>query len=366
MTNLDPLQQIVQNQNFLKRIEQAFDQTLTHAKQIEANEGAYSLNLNTERLIIFSDHHKGARNRADDFRVTERVYNAALAYYFNMGHTLAVLGDVEELWEEYPQDVLEMYAHTFQLEAQFHQAKRYLRFWGNHDDDWRYADNVRKRLDPLYGGSPLQVREALRAHVKDGTDELGTLFLVHGHQGTLDSDQWATISRPVVRHVIRNWQRLTGYSWNTPATDWMLRETHNLAMYSWASQQPKTVLIVGHTHRPVFASRSHATKIKEQIEIAERTIADPTQRQQAISVLQAELEWVRSQGQQKPGQELPPDLTPKPCYFNSGCCCFVDGKITGLEIAEGEIRLVRWPDPQGKPKPEILERALLREVFAKL
>ena len=31
-----------------------------------------------------------------------------------------------------------------------------------------------------------------------------------------------------------------------------------------------------------------------------------------------------------------------PTYFNSGCCCFSDGDITGIEIADGYIRLIKW------------------------
>ncbi len=38
------------------------------------------------------------------------------------------------------------------------------------------------------------------------------------------------------------------------------------------------------------------------------------------------------------------------CYFNTGCCSFDDGDCTGLEIAEGKTRLVRWPDDDGNPK----------------
>jgi hypothetical protein len=36
----------------------------------------------------------------------------------------------------------------------------------------------------------------------------------------------------------------------------------------------------------------------------------------------------------------------KPTYFNSGCCCFEDGTITGIEIAGGNIRLVKWSKGQ--------------------
>jgi hypothetical protein len=52
-----------------------------------------------------------------------------------------------------------------------------------------------------------------------------------------------------------------------------------------------------------------------------------------------------------------------PCYFNTGCCCFGDGDVTALEIADGEIRLVRWPDDEGRPRPRVLEHADLRAVL---
>lgn len=52
-----------------------------------------------DRLVIFSDHHRGARDGADDFQRCERSYNAALAYYYKLNYQLLELGDVEELWE---------------------------------------------------------------------------------------------------------------------------------------------------------------------------------------------------------------------------------------------------------------------------
>jgi hypothetical protein len=32
----------------------------------------------------------------------------------------------------------------------------------------------------------------------------------------------------------------------------------------------------------------------------------------------------------------------KPSYFNSGCCCYRDGDITGIEITYEKISLVKW------------------------
>ena len=133
---------------YVRMIGSALDATFVRAKQPE---NQASIDVAQARYVIFSDQHKGARNGADDFRVAERAHNAALAYYLDMGYTQIVLGDAEELWEEQASAVLKAYPHTIELEARFHQAGRYWRFWGNHDDDWRYADAVKKQLTPPYG-----------------------------------------------------------------------------------------------------------------------------------------------------------------------------------------------------------------------
>ena len=366
MNQMTPATQAQQDADYIRMIGSALDTALVQATRQETHERVTSIDVASARYVIFSDLHKGARNGADDFQIAEQTYNAALAYYFEMGHTLVCLGDVEELWEEQAGSALKAYEHTIALEAQFHQQGRYWRFWGNHDDDWRYTDAVQKHLVPRYGGQPLKVRECLSLKVTAGAQELGSILLLHGHQGTLESDRFAGISKLFVRYGWRNFQRLTKISLNTPAKNWEIRERHNRAMYSWTEKQKKLVLIAGHTHRPVFKSRSHPTKIREELHDLEdkltRTPGDAQLREKA-ALLSAELEWVLSQEQQRPGQEGLQPMS-KPCYFNTGCCCFLDGDITGLEITGGEFRLVRWPDNEGAPKPQILESAKINDVFA--
>jgi hypothetical protein len=90
--------------------------------------------IGADRMIIFSDLHKGARNDADDFRRCERAYNAALGYYYALGYWLVELGDVEELWEERARTVISKYERTLRLSAKFHidpeqRGSRYLRLW---------------------------------------------------------------------------------------------------------------------------------------------------------------------------------------------------------------------------------------------
>lgn len=66
-------------------------------------------------------------------------------------------------------------------------------------------------------------------------------------------------------------------------------------------------------------------------------------------------------------REHPPcNDTPKtvPAYCNTGCCILDDGDITGMELEDGVLRLVKWPaggtEPRETSEEERIE-ALLRE-----
>ena len=49
---------------------------------------------------------------------------------------------------------------------------------------------------------------------------------------------------------------------------------------------------------------------------------------------------------------------PPPCYFNTGCGLYPNGP-TNIEIADGEIRLVRWRRSSGgEPREELLKGTL--------
>lgn len=352
------LKQGLQDSKYARRVSEALDQAWQRALDGEKSI-ALDIDPASARIVVFSDQHKGIRNGADDFRGCERAYNAALAYYFAAGHTLIELGDVEELWEERPAAVLDKYKHTFELTARFHRAGRYLRVYGNHDDAWSFDDEVGRLLRPVFG-EDLKVYESVRLHVRNGDRTMGTLWFVHGHQGTATSDRFSRYARIPTRFFWRPLQRLFKVSLNSPAKDWVLREKHNVALYSWAVSQPNLILVAGHTHRPVFRAKTLAAQIEEELKTARDV--------QRIAELSAELEWVRAQDQKESGPEGAIVPQESPCYFNTGCCCFVDGDITGIEIADGEIRLIRWPDDDDRPRPQLLRGARLRleEVFSEL
>jgi hypothetical protein len=349
-----------------KVIYSALDQAFQRALEQEHAKGETVLDIANAKIVIFSDQHKGNRDGADDFRLCEPAYNAALAYYYRLGYTLIVMGDVEELWEEWPETVLKAYPHTLELEGKFHQERRYLRFWGNHDDAWSHSDLVERLLRPALGGNPLKVYETLIMHVRDGKEELGRIFFVHGHQGTLDSDRIAPLSKFLVRYFWRPIQRILKFSVNTPAKDFELRYEHDSALYFWSQAQEKVILVAGHTHRPVFKSESQEEIVRKALKEVEEMLVNPVDDQkvqQQTAELSAQLEWILARKQQS-SQLLPLIEFKKPSYFNTGCCAFSDGDITGLELSDGEIRLVRWPDNKDIPKPKVLANAKLKDIFA--
>jgi len=335
------------SESYQRHVNRALDAALQAAQ-----ERVVTFDVMRDRLVIFSDHHKGVRDAADDFRESQNPYHAALGYYFEKGHTLAVLGDVEELWENDCGPVLTKYRDTLELERAFHEdRRRYWRVWGNHDDDWRFERLVETHLWPIFPG--IDVQESVLLVAMERGRELGHLLLVHGHQGTLESDRIKAISRHVVRYLWRPIQRRTGWNLNTPAKDWRLRKIHNIALYNWAVVQEGLVLIAGHTHKPVFYDQKRVDELQRALARARRL-----RNNEKVALARAELEYVRvREGRQ--GFRMA-----QPCYFNTGCCCYADGDITGLEIDTGVIRLVRWPDNDGNPLPKALTETKLKDVFS--
>jgi len=113
------------------------------------------------RFIVLSDCHRGDGSAGDEFARNSLIYKCALEYYLEEGFTYIELGDAEELWKN--DDFEQIYiTHTsvYDLLRRFHDpdpAKtRYLKVWGNHDEDWG------KNAAPLEGLFPgIQVHESI-------------------------------------------------------------------------------------------------------------------------------------------------------------------------------------------------------------
>ena len=153
-----------------------------------------------------------------------------------------------------------------------------------------------ERLYLIFGNHDIQ-RFQRRGMKKDGLIaheglrlkhawESREIFVVHGHQVDFKSDAFYRLSRLIIRHIWRHIKNLGLADVASSIAESRNRETLRQRVSEWIEAHEQTV-ICGHTHTPKFAA---------------------------------------------PGA-LP--------YFNTGSGVF-DGYITGLEIQNGEIALVKW------------------------
>lgn len=301
-------------------------------------------------FIIFSDQHKGAKNGADDFADAEKNYLAALDYYNGLQYHYIALGDCEELWENSLTDVKEHNKASFEKEQLFLKRNAFTKIFGNHDLYWDNDPFASLQLESIYGQKvPIYEGAVLTTIVDKQPLEI---FLTHGHQGDKVSDG-NMFSKWFVANV---WAKLQGYlriNPNTPAYDNNLKTAHNNMMYEWSAQQPNLLLITGHTHQPVFESLTYLERLYHQL-----IKARESEEAAIILKLEEEIKTRRIIG------EIIPDFTAfQPCYFNSGCCCFIDGDITGLEIENGMIRLIKWKYVNGQSVRILLEEMPLEKCI---
>lgn len=285
------------------------------------------INLATDCFIIFSDQHKGNKDWSDDFRSNEANYIAALKYYHSRCYNYINLGDSEELWKYAPGDVLTKYAAALNAEANFQADEKYYRTFGNHDLIWKNQLDVLLHMKP-YFKMPLPVYEGLVLRTTVNNLPL-QILLTHGHQGDKMSDNNA-FSTWLVAHIWAPIQRFLEININTPANDPYLRDKHNRLMYEWSRYKKNILLITGHTHKPVFASGKYTAAAAHSVST--------------------------------PGDEQ----TIEPTYFNTGCCCYNDGDITGIEIADGYIRLIKWYSENDISKRTVLEEKPLADLATDL
>lgn len=338
-----------------KRIFTALDKLYKDIRETPGSKGiVVPFEQQAGRYIIFSDHHKGARNGADDFTTCEPNYLAALDYYNTNDFSLVCLGDSEELWENSLARVKEHNIKTFEAEKKFVARNAFVKIIGNHDLYWGNDPFAWWQLKKIYG-EEVKIYEGLILAASIGDQSLH-IFCTHGHQGDAQSDgNWFSKF-----FVARIWGPLQSYlriNPNTPAYNTEKKTLHNEIMYDWSSQQTGTLFITGHTHQPVFESLTHIERLYRKLQTAQ------SQKDAAVIMqLEAEIRKIEKQF-----TAVAIDyLTMKPTYFNSGCCCFSDGDITGIEIADACMRLVKWTLVNQVPQRQVLEENNLEELVALL
>jgi UDP-2,3-diacylglucosamine pyrophosphatase LpxH len=285
----------------------------------------------SERLVVSSDLHLGNGGRRDDFRTNAGLYAAVLRdYYLPGGFTLVLNGDIEELLRFQLQTVRRAYAGLFELFGAFARCGRLYKIFGNHDLE------LSLRQDPFPADRLL---EGLRMGF--GND---TLLIFHGHQASLFEERCHALSRIALRYAATP----LGIKNYTASANSRRRYRVERRVYAF-SKNEKILSIIGHTHRPLFASLSKVDTLKFLIERLCReypAAAPPQKARLAEEILRSKAELERLYRKKAVGDRtgtLYDRQLHVPSLFNAGCAIGRRG-FTTIEIREGGIALAHWFD----------------------
>jgi predicted phosphodiesterase len=330
------------------RVFEAMDKVLEDIRSGKEKTGVIiPFDAEKDRFIIFSDQHKGARNGADDFMLSEQNYLTALDYYLQKDYHYVTLGDCEEFWENPFFKVLKHQKPSFERYKKFIGRQKFYKVIGNHDLDWRIDLLAMAQIKPTFG-TDIPIYDGILLRTTIHGKEL-KILCTHGHQGDKASDgNW--FSKIFVAKIwapLQSWLKINP---NTPAYDAQLKTLHNHLMYEWSMGQSNLLVVTGHTHQPVFESLTHIERLYRQL-LTAKAAGDEA----LVAATKAEIRKRRFEYTQVSEDYL----SMKPTYFNAGCCCYNDGDISGIEISEGCIRLVKWTTKNGPSERRVLEEEKL-------
>jgi len=292
------------------------------------------------RFAIMSDIHLGDGGHSDDFHNNESAMLRALKYYRQKGFSLVLLGDIEEFWQFDYDRIVGRYDKTVYKVVRGFGDDRVHRVFGNHDLEWGTPCDPTKN-HPL---TETCATQALKLRAANGTV---CALLLHGHQGSRESDRTSWISRPMVRlfkHV-EPLAKLLGLYGHGESTKSMITKDYEKVLYRWAKKQ-KVILICGHSHRAIFASRSYLDRLEEDMlnighRLRTEELGDATRDGMLGEMERLRKEIADEKARDREIDRVEPMGTPKPCYFNTGCALYENG-LTVIEVVDDIIHLVKW------------------------
>ncbi len=246
------------------------------------------------KFVIFSDCHRGDNSFADEFANNRNIYFHALKHYYQEKFTYCELGDGDELWENREfKSILEAHKNVFDLMQLFFNEGRLYRLLGNHDMVYRNERYVEKHLFSYFNkvnGEPtplfpnIKFSEGLILKHETTQQEI---FMMHGHQADWMNYRGWKFNRFMVRALWRQLQVVGISDPTSPAKNFHELIKVERRTKKWITDNNNIFTITGHTHRPRFPE--------------------------------------------------PGDIA----YFNDGSCVH-PRSITGLEIENGAISLIKW------------------------
>lgn len=269
------------------------------------------------KYIIMSDCHRGQGNTGDNFLPNQSIFFGALEYYYHQNFTYIELGDGDELWENRNMDLIkEVHSDTFNLMAKFYQKHRFYMIYGNHDMvkgkrncfktycESYYSDLMHKQM-PLFPHMKIYesiILQNFKTHQK--------IYLLHGHQADPFNDTFWRLSRFLVRYVWKPFELIGFHAPTGAGRAHTKKEQIEKKLADFAKTQ-KTLLIAGHTHRPAVSYPSPDTGY----------------------------------------------------YFNDGSCVHPHC-ISGIEIQDNQISLIKWAEATKEDQTLYIKRSLLAGPFS--
>lgn len=308
-----------------------------------------------DRYVILSDVHKGDGTPiSDDFLQNSELYINALRYYMDNDYRLVLNGDIEECWKSKFSDVIAAHESTaFATEREYANLgpEYYMRIYGNHDDDWADPQKVNRHLRPVLG--PINVYSGVMLGDR--------VFITHGHQGDPHADRRAWFSRQIVRHGWRHIQHATKWKLNIAADNNLILCNRARHLQEWGKEN-RTMVIAGHTHRPVFRPLSKLYLLRavhEWLVNYQENTTDANMCRLLPAVIEQIQQVIQIFDDEKPSEQVMDNV---PYYMNEGSCVHTNG-ITALEIDRGEIRLIRWDKPKEVTEKAVTPYHLNRKVY---
>ena len=248
----------------------------------------------TSKFILFSDCHRGDNSFADDFANNRNIYHHALKFYYKEGFQYCELGDGDELWENlYFESIFEAHKNVYELMRLYHLENRLHMIWGNHDMVYRDPKYVEEHLSSYFEpieGMNKELFEGITYNegiILKHTDTQQEVFLTHGHQGDWWNYTFWRWSRFLVRVLWKPLQIWGIADPTSPAKNYKELIKVEKRIKKWILRNDLIITVMGHTHRPRFP---------------------------------------------EPG-DIP--------LFNDGSCVH-PRSITGIEIEDGKISLIKW------------------------
>ncbi len=248
----------------------------------------------SSKFILFSDCHRGDNSFADEFANNRNIYYHALKHYFNNGFQYCELGDGDELWENLTfEPIFEAHKNIYMLMKRFHEENRLHMIYGNHDMVYRNPEYVKRNLYTYF--EPKDEKEAalldnysfMKQSVLKHDENGQELFLTHGHQADFMNYHGWRFNRFLVRILWKPLQVWGIADPTSPASNNRELIKVEKRIKKWILRNNLKITVIGHTHRPRFP---------------------------------------------EPG-DIP--------LFNDGSCVH-PRSITGIEIANGLISLIKW------------------------